>query len=108
MTKNIYDCAFTRAEDLGLIEARGDSMEPTIRDGEVLTVDLRPNQTLENGCLYVLQVADALLVKRVELRLHSLTLHSDNPRYPPETIDRAAAEQLRVIGQVVLVTTPPR
>ena len=97
-----------RADDLVLVEARGDSMEPTIRDGDVLTLDIRPDQPLETGRLYVLQIGDALLVKRLELRLQSLVLHSDNPRYKPETLDRTDIEQLHVVGQVLLVTAPPR
>jgi phage repressor protein C with HTH and peptisase S24 domain len=97
-----------RPEDLVLIEARGDSMEPTIRDGDVLTVDIRQTETLENGRLYVLRIADGMLVKRVELRLQSLVLHSDNKRYAPETVTRAEAEQLHIIGQVLLVSAPPR
>ena len=97
-----------RPEDLGLIETRGDSMEPTIPDGAVLTLDVSERQTLENGRLYVVAVGDALVVKRVELRMTAIVLHSDNPRYPPEIIDRADAEQLHVIGQVLLVSAPPR
>ena len=96
------------SETLALIEARGDSMEPTIRDSDILTLDIRPNQPLENGRLYVIRVNDNLLVKRIELRLNSIVLHSDNKRYSPETITLAEADQLQLIGKVILVTAPPR
>ena len=74
------------AQYLLLVEARGDSMEPSIKDGDVLTVDITPGQKVEHGALYVLRVGDNLLVKRVEQRLTSMVLHSENPRYGPETI----------------------
>lgn len=97
-----------RAEHLLLVEARGDSMEPAIQNGDVLTVDITPGQPLEHGGLYVLRVGDNLLVKRVEQRLKSLVLHSDNPRYAPETVTHNDPDHLHVVGRVLFVTAPPR
>lgn len=96
------------AKYLLLVEARGDSMEPTIRDGDVLTVDITPGQTIEHGALYVLRVGENLLVKRVEQRLHSVVLHSENPRYDPEAVARDELDQLHILGQVLLISAPPR
>ena len=63
---------------LMLIEARGDSMDPTIRDGDILTVDITPGQSLHNAQLHVLRVSDNLLVKRLEQRLDGgVIVHSD-------------------------------
>ena len=94
---------------LVLIEARGDSMEPAIRDGDILTVDLTPGQPLHNAQLYVLRVGDNLLVKRLEQRLDGgLIVHSDNTRYAPETIAREQLVNLNILGEVLLVSTPPR
>ena len=94
---------------LVLIEARGDSMEPTIRDGSILTVDLTPDQPLQSASLYVIRVDDDLMVKRLERRLDGgLIVHSDNPRYAPETVARAQLGQLQILGQVLLVSAPPR
>lgn len=94
---------------LVLIETRGDSMEPTIRDGDILTVDIAPGQPLQHSQLYVVRVDDNLMVKRLELRLDGgLIVHSDNPRYAPETVVRADLDTLHILGRVLLVTTPPR
>lgn len=94
---------------LVLIEARGDSMEPTIRDGDILTVDVTPGQPLHNAQLYILRVNDNLLVKRLEQRVDgAVIVHSDNTRYSPETIPRAQLATLNIVGEVLLVTTPPR
>ena len=97
-----------RPEHLLLIDVVGDSMQPTLRDGDIVTVDISPDQTLEHSKLYVLRVGDNLLVKRVEQRLNSIVLHSDNPRYEPETIARTDIDQLHILGQVILVSAPPR
>lgn len=97
-----------RPENLLLVEARGDSMEPAIRSGDVLTVDITPGQPMEHGGLYVLSVGDNLLVKRIEQRLQSLVLHSDNPRYAPEMVTHNDADHIQVVGRVLLVTAPPR
>lgn len=94
---------------LVLIEARGDSMEPTIRDGDILTVDITPDQPLQHAQLYVIRVEHDLMVKRLERRLDgALIVHSDNPRYAPETVPRAGLDQLQILGQVILVSAPPR
>ncbi len=68
-------------------------------------MDITPGRPLEHGLLYVLRLGDALLV---EQRLQSLALHSDNPRYTPESVSRADLDQLAILGRVLLVTTPPR
>ncbi len=94
---------------LVLIEARGDSMEPTIRDGDILTVDIGPDQAVQHSQVHVIRVADDLIVKRLERRLDGgLIVHSDNTRYAPETLARDQLDTLHILGRVLLVTTPPR
>ena len=97
-----------KADELGLIEVVGDSMEPTVHHGAILTVDIRQHQPLENGLLYVVRAGDTLLVKRLEVRVREVILHSDNDRYAPEVFRREELDQLHVIGRVVLITAPPR
>ena len=98
-----------RPQDLLVIEARGDSMEPKIRSGDLLTLDIRADQGIENGELYVIRVSDTLLVKRLELLINGgMVLHSENSRYTPQIIARDDVEQVRVLGRVLLVTAPPR
>ncbi len=94
---------------LVLIEARGDSMEPTIRDGDILTVDIGPDLAVQHSQVHVIRVADDLIVKRLERRLDGgLIVHRDNARYAPETLARNQLDTLHILGRVLLVTTPPR
>lgn len=107
-----FDRGFLR--DLGatperctIIWAHGDSMQPTIPDGSILVVD-HSQTDVRNGCIYVINVADDLLVKRARRRLDAaLELVSDNTLYPPETVSADRLDQLRVVGRVVYFCRTP-
>lgn len=79
------------------IRVWGDSMEPTLRDGdEILVETARP--PLRAG-IHVVRLDGALLVKRLDVgRPGQVTLLSDNALYSP--ID-CAIDQIEVIGRVV-------
>jgi phage repressor protein C with HTH and peptisase S24 domain len=87
--------------ELLLETATGESMTPTIRDGNTLVIDTT-DRTFRNFGIYVLEVNGQRLVKRVQ-RKHdgSLVLISDNVAYQPDTVDRAAADDVVVVGRVV-------
>lgn len=82
---------------LSAIAVIGDSMEPTLRDGDEILVDRAP-RGLRDG-IHVVRVEDALLVKRLDTgRSGSIALISDNPAY--RVVDLPPAE-VTVIGRVV-------
>ena len=81
---------------LSAIEVEGDSMDPTLRDGDEILVD-RTVRPLRAG-IHVLRLDDVLLVKRVERAGDALRLISDNRAYPE--IERAAGE-VEIVGSVV-------
>jgi phage repressor protein C with HTH and peptisase S24 domain len=90
-----------KPEHLALIECAGDSMEPTLFNGDELLVDTSTT-TMRHGGIYVLRVGGALLAKRVQPRLDgTVMILSDNPRYPPETITPSEATPLDVVGEVL-------
>ncbi|MBI1495370.1 XRE family transcriptional regulator [Halocynthiibacter styelae] len=90
-----------------IIRASGDSMEPTIPDGSLLVVD-HSQAYINGGGIYVLGVADDLLVKRARKRIdNTIDLISDNQIYPPETIAPDRMEDLRVVGRVVYFCRTP-
>lgn len=87
--------------NLAVIEAWGDSMAPTIGDGDVLMLDVQPDG-LVTGRIYVVEVDGELLVKRIQRRMTGqVVVLSDNAAYAPEELSREDVEQLRVIGEVV-------
>lgn len=82
---------------LSVIEVEGDSMEPTLRDGDEILVDRSP-RPLRSG-LHVIRLDDVLLVKRLEPgSAGTLLVISDNPAYP--RMERPRAE-VAIIGRVV-------
>lgn len=83
-----------------LLAFGGDSMEPTIRDGDLLLIDRSVEQVIDHG-IYVLLVGGRLLVKRVQLRHDgSLVLRNDNPAYEVETVSADEASRLVIEGRV--------
>ncbi|MET1756758.1 S24 family peptidase [Novosphingobium sp. RD2P27] len=82
---------------LSAIAVRGDSMEPTLRDGDEILVD-RNRRSLRDG-IHVVRLDGALLVKRLDTsRPDRIALLSDNTAYPPI---ECAPDQLDLIGRVV-------
>lgn len=87
--------------DIVLVEVRGDSMAGTLDDGDLALVDMRQNR-LDASAVFVIQVDDALLVKRVQPKLDgSVVIKSDNPAYEPEILAGQQLESLKVVGRVV-------
>ena len=78
----------------------GDSMYPTLKDGEEIVID-RSKKELREGKIFVLNHMGTMWVKRVRVNYDSIELISDNNFYNPITITQDEAEQLNVIGQVV-------
>ncbi len=82
---------------LSVIEVEGDSMEPTLRDGDEILVDRTP-RPLRAG-IHVIRLDDVLLVKRLETGPGgTLRVISDNAAYP--RVERSARE-VEVVGRVV-------
>jgi phage repressor protein C with HTH and peptisase S24 domain len=84
-----------------VLDVKGDSMEPTIRDGDILVVDTSITQVRDNA-IYVIIYAGNVLVKRVHLKRDgSLTLISDNERYPREDVPIEEVPDLHIAGRVM-------
>ncbi len=88
-------------EELMLETAIGKSMQPTIRDGDIILIDSTDRQFREFG-VYVLEYHGERLVKRVQRKLDGgLLLISDNAIYEPERIPSERASGVTVVGRVV-------
>ena len=90
-------------DGLIVVCARGDSMQPRIRDGDALLVKTGESSIID-GAVYVLNYANNARVKRLWLKYDgSLLMCSDNPdpQYKDELIPASDADQLNVIGRVV-------
>jgi phage repressor protein C with HTH and peptisase S24 domain len=82
-----------------LMTALGDSMEPTISDGDLMIVDRSFERIVSTG-IYVIVLERMVHVRRAQIPMNGkLLLTPDNPRYQATTIDMQR-EQLIVLGLV--------
>lgn len=87
-------------ENAHFITARGDSMEPTIRDGAIVLVDVSKHKLREDG-IYAVVIGDDVKIKRLQFGVSSLTLISDNgEKYPREIIGSAELDLVKIVGKV--------
>lgn len=89
-----------KAKDCAMFLVSGESMYPTLKDGEEIIVD-RSKRELTEGKIFVLNHNGSMLVKKVQFTYGGVELISDNPSYRPLKLDTEEANSLVVIGQVV-------
>jgi phage repressor protein C with HTH and peptisase S24 domain len=87
---------------LAVVFAKGDSMEPTIHNGDSILVDTSKNQ-IEDGAIFVLRLGDDLYAKRLQKNVAGgITVISDNKsEYLPQIVPADQLDNLAVIGKVV-------
>lgn len=91
------------------VEITGNSMEPTLEDGEYALVD--PNNTAYvKNKIYVVTYNDEGYIKRVEVKDKKkvITLKSDNPDYDDIDISEEMQEYFKINGRVVEVISKKR
>jgi repressor LexA len=93
--------AFLRGEAQFALRVQGESMYPTLQEGDIVTIRLQP--TAQPGQLAVASVDDEVTLKRFE-RLEGLpTLVADNPAWKPVRCGPRA----RIVGIVTGSFRPP-
>jgi phage repressor protein C with HTH and peptisase S24 domain len=90
-------------ESLSVIRVEGDSMLPTLADGDEILVDRAGAMGARRDGIYVLRFDGALMVKRLAFNpaRRTVTIRSDNEAYPSwSDCDPAAVE---VVGRAIWV-----
>ena len=90
-----------RPTNLSIIKVVGDSMEPTLHDGDEVLVDISDEQSKLRDGIYVLRMDGALNVKRVaiEPQGRKISVVSDNAAYPSwQGLDRRS---INIVGRVL-------
>jgi phage repressor protein C with HTH and peptisase S24 domain len=97
----VRDALQTDPANLRLLDIRGDSMEPTLNDGDIILVDTSKKTPSPPG-IFVLHDGFGLVAKRLQILPNSqpakLSIISDNTQYAPYERDLA---EVRIIGKVV-------
>ncbi|MBC8642110.1 S24 family peptidase [Caballeronia sp. EK] len=83
------------------VKVSGDSMEPTLFEGDSVLVDISDTAILD-GKVYVLRYGDGFRIKRILKRFDgSIVLVSDNRKYPEEVVtEEQAAQFIQILGRV--------
>jgi len=85
------------------IIADGESMEPTIKHGDIIFVS--PCEAIKDGKVYIININDETYCKRVykDLETGGLILRSDNPVAPEIKLSTTRILDMKVIGRVGVV-----
>lgn len=91
-------------DNVCLINATGNSMQPVIDDRDLLLVDLTHKDFIDEG-IYVVRLENTLLVKRLQKIPNGIMLISDNPQYAPIILnsDNFNENDAAIIGKVISV-----
>lgn len=90
-----------RINHLTFFQAEGDSMYPTISDGDALLIDLSEKKP-KDGNIYIIRHGNQTLVKRVQGIRNGIRLISDNKTfYDPVDLTFDESLDLEIIGRVV-------
>lgn len=90
-----------KPEQLSIIRVKGDSMAPTLVDGDEALIDQSRCDPRSGDGIYVLRRDDTLMIKRVAVAPSSglLTISSDNPAFP--TWRDCPPDSLTVVGRTI-------
>lgn len=95
----VEDQLRAKAQDLLLIDVRGDSMEPVFQQGDQVLIDRRDRSPRQPGP-FALWFDDGYVLKNVELirRSGKLRIFSNNSAYSD---DEAEPEEVQIMGRPV-------
>lgn len=86
-------------DNIKMLRVQGDSMQPTINEGDWVWVDVSNNYVSSDG-IYLLRMATGLAVKRLQSGLSNIVIKSDNSSYSDIT---AEVGEINIIGKVVYI-----
>jgi phage repressor protein C with HTH and peptisase S24 domain len=101
------DCFFkeiSKNKTYSVINAYGDSMLETIKDGDKLIIEHTESEPIQDNKIYVFCYDNQIYVKRLINNIDELVVVSDNPDktiYKTKYISKADRDNLYLIGQVV-------
>lgn len=92
----------SKPQNIKILKVRGDSMEPTINDSDVIWVDISYKVPAGDG-LYLFCINGELFVKRLQIDFikHSIIIKSDNSKYDP--IVASESDNVAVLGKVISI-----
>ena len=79
---------------------RGDSMAPTIHDGDLVLLDRSQRRVVEQDALWAYTVGEFGAIKRLRMKGDRVVILSDNPSVPP---DEELANEVNIVARVIFI-----
>ncbi len=92
---------FSKQKTYSIINATGNSMSPTIDNGDKLIVEHWVGEQIQDNKIYVFCFNNEFYVKRLSKNLDEIIIKSDNPEYRVRTVNGRTSQELKVIGKIV-------
>lgn len=87
-----------------VINAYGDSMQPTILSRDKLIVEFLESKVIKDNDIYIFYYNDRIFCKRLVQNIDSIVVISDNPDksiYPTSVIEKENMNDIHLIGRIV-------
>ena len=84
-----------------MINATGNSMAPTIENGDKLIVEHWSGDQIQDNKIYVFCYNNEFFVKRLSKNIDEIIIKSDNPEYRVRTINSKSFSDLILVGKIV-------
>lgn len=90
-------------EDLALLDAPGNAMEPTIKRGALLIVDTK-DARLVDGEIFAIAIDGNFIVRRSQLEVNgTIVFRADNESYDPKSLMPDEEAKFATLGRVVWI-----
>lgn len=88
---------------LAWARGKGDSMSPTISDGDMVLIDRSERRVEDQDLIWAFTIGDMAMIKRLRIRGDKVTILSDNSEVPADT---AHPDEINIIGRITRVVKP--
>lgn len=92
---------YSSQKTYSMINAQGNSMSPTIDNGDKLIVEHWNGAQIQDNKIYVFCFNNDFFVKRLSKNLDEIIIKSDNSDYRIRTISGSTANELILVGKIV-------
>lgn len=92
---------YSKSKLYSMINATGNSMSPTIENGDKLIVEHWKGDQIQDNKIYVFCYNGEFFVKRLSKNIDEIIIKSDNPEYRVRTIPSKSISDLILIGKIV-------
>jgi len=94
---------YSSQKKYSMINALGNSMSPTIDNGDRLIVEHWDCGQIQDNKIYVFCFNNEFFIKRLSKNLDEIIIKSDNPEYRVRTINGSTIKELTLIGKIVCI-----